>query len=170
MVVHDCAAVAALRATYVKSVLRPTKMKKTLQLSLPPPFPATALLKMLPILKMMPKTMPDVPIPEDPVAVAVAEAETKPKMTPTPIADDETETETETKPETTKQKEKMKMKQDEEDKEKKKKMEEDPPKAPGNDIGVSPIDHPGYPEDGINFHPPPPSPIALHLQGPFPDG
>ena len=76
---------------------------------------------------------------------------------------------------------KAKMKKpakEEEDKTKKKKemememeTEEALPKDPDNDIGASPIDNPGHPEDvGNDFHPPPPSPTALHLQGPFPDG
>jgi hypothetical protein len=60
-------------------------------------------------------------------------------------------------------------------KKRKKEYSEDPedtdPKHPDNDIGDSPIDTPGDPEDeGNGFHPPPLSPIALHLQGPFPDG
>ena len=173
--VHDCDAVAALRAVYVKPVLRPT-----ITLSLPPPFPANLLMKMLPILKMMPKTktMPDIPIPDDPaVATVAADAETKKTEKKTETKKTETKkpktmtmpTETETETEATKQKQ---TKHDEAERKTTKKLEEeeDPPKAPDNDIGVSPIDHPGYPEDGINFHPPPPSPIALHLQGPFPDG
>jgi hypothetical protein len=163
---HECAGVAALRAAhYVKPVLRPT-MKMTL--SLPPPFPATLLMKMLPQLKMMPKkTMPEAPIPAAPAVAADAKnteknTETKkaePKID-TKTADDETK-----KPKTKKQ-------VDNEDMEKKKKKTEEAPSPqdPDDDIGDSPIDYPGYPEDGTNFHPPPPSPIALHLQGPFPDG
>ena len=162
---HECAAVAALRPRcYVKTVLRPTK-KKMLPLSLPPPFPATALLKMLPILKTMPtmmmltktekttpdvpmKTMPDVPIPEDP------NAETKTK----PETDD-----TKTKKQQTM---KTKMKHDDEDKEKK--LEEVPSlKDPDHDTGVSPVDTPGDPRmDGNSLHLS--SPTALPLQGPFP--
>jgi hypothetical protein len=214
MVIHDCAAVAALRAAYVKSLPRSTMTKteaspprSTWTLSLPPPLPATLLTMMLPTLKTMPtipkkKKTPEAPIPDDQKLTmktpevpipddAATETETKTETK----TENETETETEntqmkmkhvateaddeTKkkkkpPEVTKPMKPMKQddNEDHEDMEKKKKKTEEAPslKDPDNDIGVSPIDHPGYPEDGINFHPPPPSPIALHLQGPFPDG
>jgi hypothetical protein len=179
MAVHDCAAVAALRAAYVKAVLRPTK-KKMLPLSLPPPFPATALLKMLPILKTMPtKTLPDIPTATAAAAAAAtADTETmKPKMMTIDAATEtatetktETKTEETTKTETTKQtktKKKKTMKHDDEDKEKKKLEEVPPLKDPDHDTGVSPVDPPGDPRmDGTSLHLP--SPTALPLQGPFP--
>jgi flagellar biosynthesis component FlhA len=171
--IHDCAAVAALRAAYVKPVLRSTKTMMTL--SLPPPFPATLLMKMLPTLKMMPKKK----TPAAPAAATDAETkhpETK-KNTETQKAETKTDTKTvaeedEDDDETT-MKLKLKPAADEEDEDKtmkkmKKKMEVVPTlKDPDHDTGVSPVDTPGDPRmEGTSFHLP--SPTALPLQGPFP--
>jgi hypothetical protein len=172
------AAVAALRAAYVKFLLRPTKQMTreekedaiilqafqaaTPSLSLPPvPFPATMMKKMLKMLttktRASPKKFNDDPTEE--TKMTAAEDEDDDEMMKKKPPDAETE-----------EPKKTKMKQDEKEDKEKKKMEEDPPpKDPDNDIGVSPIENPGDPkEEGNSF--PLPSPTALHLQGPFPGG
>jgi hypothetical protein len=148
----------------------------TMTLSLPPPFPATLLLKMLPTLKMMPKKK----IPAAPAAATDAETKhPETKNTETKKAETKTDTSTKTVAEEeedddeTTMKLKLKHAADEEDEDKtmkkmKKKMEEVPTlKDPDHDTGVSPVDTPGDPRmEGTSFHLP--SPTALPLQGPFP--